>query len=179
MSRRMPVALAILLSASLSAVAGVKIAGVEFVPKDLIFASPESKSRATAEGDLPNQCKWHFASETRLGRREEPQGCVRFYFKTTVTLTATCPAPNDKTVVRTAERITATEPRCPDSSGKVKEPSLEARALSSGTGVDGRRQEVVLQPDGTRITLAYDASGATASAAWPDGTGDALQVPVK
>ena len=78
MSRRSILALAVILSAAVSAIAGVKIAGVEFVPKDLIFAAPESKGRATADGDLPDQCKWSFTSETRLGRREEPQGCVRF-----------------------------------------------------------------------------------------------------
>jgi hypothetical protein len=172
-------ALVLVFSAVAVAATGVKIAGVEFVPKDLIFAAPETKSRATAEGELPDECKWQFNSETRLGRREEPQGCIRFYFKTTVTLTSTCPAPSEKTATRSAERITATEVRCPDASGKIKEPPLETRALSSGTTVEGRKQDVVLQPDGTRITLLYDSSSVTASVAWPDGSGDALQLPVK
>jgi len=60
--------------AAVSAFAGVKVAGMEFVPKDLIFAAAEPKSQATAEGTLPDNCKWTFSSETRVGKREEPGG---------------------------------------------------------------------------------------------------------
>jgi hypothetical protein len=157
--------------------AGVKIAGVEFVPKDLIFAAPEAKSRATADGVLPGDCMWQFSSETRVGRREEPQGCIRYYYKTSVSLVATWPAPNEKSVVRAAERITATDPRCPDAAGKIAPPPVEARAISSGTTADGKHQDVILQPDGTRITLTWDGTSVTALAAWPDGTADLLKVP--
>src|SRR5437899_11383427 len=116
---------------------GVKVAGVEFVPRDLIFAAAEPKSRATADGDLPNECKWAFTSETRIAKRDDGQGqgCVRYYYKTTVRLEQTCSAANDqvKTVSQSSERITAAGPFCPDSSGKLPPPQIETRVLSSGT----------------------------------------------
>jgi hypothetical protein len=155
----------------------VKIAGVEFVPKDLVFASAEPKSRATAEGALPGECKWDFATETRIGRREDPQGCVRFYYKTTVTLVLTCLAKDLQPVRRVAERITTTNNRCPDAAGRVATAAVEARALSSGTTVDGRSQEIIVQPDGSRITLSYDDTGVFVTSAFPDGTSDVLKVP--
>ena len=160
---------------------GVKVAGVDFVPKDLIFASPEPKSRATADGALPNECKWGFTSETRIAKREDPQGqsCVRYYYKTTVVLEQTCPAPNDKvtTVRRSSERITSAGPFCPDSSGKVTPPQTEARVLSSGTTSEGKHQDILIQPDGSRITLLYDDSGVLAVVVYPDGTADTLKLP--
>jgi hypothetical protein len=158
---------------------GVKVAGVDFVPKDLIFAAPEARSRATAEGPRPNECKWSFTSETRIGKREDAKDCVRYYYKTTVTLEQTCPAPNDKStdVVRKSERITSTGPFCPDASGRVAPPQTEARVISSGTTTDGKHQEIVLQPDGTRITLLYDAEKTQAMAVYPDGTADSLALP--
>jgi hypothetical protein len=159
--------------------AGVKVAGVEFVPKDLIFAAAEPKSRATADGPLPNECKWNFSSETRIAKREDAQGCVRYYYKTTVTLEQTCPAASDKiiTVTRSSERITSAGPYCPDTAGKVAPPQTEARVLSSGTTADGKHQDIVLQPDGTRITLLYDDAGVLAMVVYPDGTADALKLP--
>ncbi len=156
---------------------GVKIAGVEFVPKDLIFAAPEARSRATGEGPLPDQCKWDFTAETRIGRREDAQGCIRFYYKTTVSLVHVCPSKEVAAVRRVAERITATDTRCPDANGRVTPPAVDSRAVSSGTTVDGRTQEIISQPDGTRITLSYDAASATVTAAFPDGTADGLRVP--
>jgi len=159
--------------------AGVKVAGVEFVPKDLIFAAAEAKSQAAADGDLPNECKWNFSSETRIARREDNQGCVRYYYKTTVKLEQTCPAPNDRitTVTRSSERITAAGPFCPDSSGKVAPPQTEARVLSSGTTAEGKHQDILSQPDGTRITLVYDAGSVIVVAVYPDGTADSLKLP--
>ncbi|HET7710712.1 MAG TPA: hypothetical protein VFL80_02175 [Thermoanaerobaculia bacterium] len=159
------------------AVAGVKIAGVEFLPKDLIFAAAEPRSRASAEGALPGDCKWAFSSETRLGRHEEANGCIRFYYKTSVTLAMTCAAPNDRPVTRLAERITAIEPRCPDGSGKVAAPNSEAKVLSSGVTSDGKQQEIILQPDGTRITLVHDTASVVCSAVFPDGSADVLRQP--
>jgi hypothetical protein len=155
----------------------VKIAGVEFVPKDLVFAAPEARSRATAEGPLPEECKWDFATETRIGRREDEKGCVRFYYKTTVSLILTCLAKDVRPVRRVAERITATDTRCPDPSGRVSPPNTDARALSSGTTVDGRSQEIISLPDGTRITLSHDQTGAVVTSVFPDGTVDVLKVP--
>jgi len=164
-----------------SAFAGVKIAGVEFVPKDLIFAAPEARSRATADGPLPNECTWNFVSETRIARREEPGGkdCVRYYYKTTVTLEQTCPASNDKTtrITRSSERIVSAGPFCPDASGKIAPPNVEARVLSSGTTAEGKHQDIVSQPDGTRISLLYDAAAVQVVAVYPDGTADALKLP--
>lgn len=155
---------------------GIKVAGVEFVPKDLIFAAVEPKSRATADGSLPNECKWEFLSETRIGKQEDGQGCVRYFYKTTVALTQTCPAPHDKPVGASSERITAQGPFCPDR-GKVQPPNVETKALSSGTTADGRHQEIVVQPDGTRITLVYDGASVTAMIGYPDGSGDTLKLP--
>lgn len=160
---------------ALPGLSAVKIAGVEFVPKDLVFAVAEAKSRAIAEGSLPNDCKWSFMTETRIGRREEAQGCIRFYYRTTVTLTELCAA--KETVRKFAERITALESRCPDSGGRVTTPPVDARAVSSGVTVDGKSQEIVLQPDGTRVILSYDAAGVTATAVFPDGTVDVLKLP--
>ncbi len=157
--------------------AGVKIAGAEFVPKDLIFAAPEARSRAAAEGPLPEECRWEFVSETRIGRREDAQGCIRFYYKTTVSLVYVCPAKHPTSTRRVAERVTATDLRCPDANGRVTPPAAESRAISSGTTVDGRTQEIVAQPDGTRITLSYDANAVIVTAAFPDGTADVLKAP--
>jgi len=165
----------------ISLLAGVKVAGVEFVPKDLIFASAEPKSQATADGTLPNECKWTFSSETRIAKREDQQGqrCVRYYYKTTVVLLETCPAPNDKTttVRRLSERITSQGPFCPDSTGKLTPPNTEAHVISSGTTAEGKHQDIVVQPDGTRITLLYDEGGVLVSAVYADGTGDTLKLP--
>jgi hypothetical protein len=173
MNARLLVALMLL---PLVARAGVKVAGTEFVPKDLIFAAPESKSRATAEGALPDQCKWEFLSETRIGRQEDGQGCVRYFYKTSVTLIQSCPAPREKPVLRGSDRITSQGPFCPDH-GKVQPPNTESKALSSGTTSEGKHQDTVLQPDGTRITLVYDEAGVVALIAYPDGSGDMVKLP--
>lgn len=157
--------------------AGVKVGGSEFVPKDLIFASADSTSQASAEGSLPDECSWTFLTETRIGRRENAQRCVRFYFKTSVTLAQSCPAKETPPVRRYAERITATDERCPDGSGRLNAPGVETKVLSSGTTVDGRRQEILRQADGTRVTLSYDDKSVVATATFPDGTTDVLKVP--
>jgi hypothetical protein len=158
---------------------GVKVGGVDFVPKDLIFAAPDARSRATSDGPLPNECKWNFVAETRVARREEPQGrekeCVRYYYKTTVTLMQSCPSQTD--VSRSAERITSAGPFCPDASGKIAPPNVEARVLSSGTTAEGKHQDIVTQPDGTRITLLSDAASVVTVVVYPDGTADTLKLP--
>lgn len=156
---------------------GIKVAGVEFLPRDLVFAAPEPKSRATADGPLPNECGWSFVSETRVAKREDDKGCVRYYYKTTVTLQQSCPAPEEKKVTRSAERITSPGLSCPDGSGHVPPPASDARVLSTGTTADGRHQDILVQPDGTRITVSYDATGATCAIGFPDGSGDTLKVP--
>jgi len=75
-------------------VAGIRVAGVEFAPKDLIFAAAETRSRAVADGPLPDGCKWSFTAETRVAKRDDDKGCVRYFYKTTVVLEQSCPAPN-------------------------------------------------------------------------------------
>src|SRR5262249_5825827 len=101
-------------------------------PEGPHFRRSRAKSRATADGSLPNECKWEFLSETRIGKQEDGQGCVRYFYKTTAALTQTCPAPHDKPVGASSERITAQGPFCPDR-GKVQPPNVETKALSSGT----------------------------------------------
>lgn len=157
--------------------ASVRVGGVEFVPKDLVFAAADPRSRATAEGALPDECKWEFVSETRIGRHDDPQRCVRYYYRTSVALTRSCPQSRPQRSF--SERITATGPHCPDASGKVVPPLTEARALSSGTTADGKHQDIVVQPDGTRIALLSDGTTASASAAYPDGSADFVIVPSK
>jgi hypothetical protein len=154
----------------------LKVGGVEFVPKDVIFGAVESKSRATADGSLPGECKWELVSETRIGKQEDGDGCLRYFYKTTVTLTQTCPAPNDKPSGVSSERITAHGPFCPKQA-KVPPPNVESHALSSGTTADGKHQDIVVQPDGTRITLVYDAAGVTVTIGYPDGSADTLKLP--
>ena len=176
MSLRIALFFALILATNPST-AGVKVAGAEFVPKDLIFAASESKSRASAEGILPNECTWSFLAQTRIGAKEDSQRCVRFYFKTTVTLVQSCPARNKPAVERLAERITATPNRCPDAKGPVTPPAAETTVISSGTTVDGRHQEIVRQPDGTRITLSYDDKFVAVTTVFPDGTTDVLKLP--
>lgn len=165
----------------ISLLAGIKVAGIDFVPKDLIFAAAEPRSQATAEGALPEECKWRFASETRIGKRDDGTGgrCVRYYYKTTVLLQQTCPAPNDKvtTLTRSSERITSDGPFCADSTGKISGPKTDAHVISSGTTAEEKHQDIVVQPDGTRITLLYDEKGVVVSAVYPDGTADTLKLP--
>lgn len=155
--------------------AAVKVGNVDFIPNDLIFADAESRSRVTADGQLPNDCKWRLVAETRLAKHQESQDCIRFYFKTTVTLSQECPRPNEQHISKSCERVTATDPKCLDQ-GRISAPSTDARVLSSGTTAEGRHQDVVQMADGTRITLAYDSDTAVATVGFSDGTGDTLKI---
>jgi hypothetical protein len=156
---------------------GIRVAGVDFAPKDLLFAAAEPRSRAVADGSLPEGCKWSFVAETRIAKRDDEKSCIRYFYKTTVTLEQGCPAPAEKKVVRSAERITASPPQCADASGKLPPPQTDAKVLSSGITAEGKRQEIVVQPDGTRITLLYDDAGAICVVAFPDGSADVLKQP--
>lgn len=49
--------------------------------------------------------------------------------------------------------------------------------LSSGTTAERKHQEIVLQPDGTRITLVYEHASVIAAIGYPDGSGDTLKLP--
>ena len=172
---RIRVAAALLLLA-VPASAGVKVNGTEFVPKDLIFSAADPRSRATAEGPLPNECSWNFTSETKIGRREDDKGCVRYFYQTVVRLAQNCPEPA-KPQEHSSERVTATGPFCPDSSGKVQQPNADAHVLSSGTTSDGKHQDIVQQPDGTRIVIVSDDASVVVTVVYPDGSGDGLKVP--
>lgn len=155
------------------AVSAIKVGNVEFVPSDLIFADAESKSHVTADGPLPGECKWSFVAETRLAKHQESQDCIRYYFRTIVTLSQECPRPNEQHVRKSCERITATDVKCRETGTP---PSTDARVLSSGTTGEEKHQDVVQMADGTRITLVYDQDTATASVGFADGTGDVLKV---
>lgn len=157
--------------------AGIKVAGVEFIPSDLIFAAADPHSRATADGQFADGCKWMYISQTRVAKKEDDKGCVRYFYKTTVTLEQNCAAPNEKLVTKRGERVTSTGPHCADGGGKIPPPVIEARVLSSGDMPDGKHQDIVLQPDGTRITLQYDAKTIIVTAGFPDGTADSLSLP--
>ncbi len=162
--------------------AGVKVAGVEFVPKDLVFADVDPRNQATADGPLPNDCKWNFSSATQIGRVDEGQGlrCVLYYYKTTVALQQTCSAPNQKeNAGRSSERITSDGPYCPDASGKVTPPKSDTHVISSGKTAEGKHQDILTQPDGTRITLLYDDKGVMVTIVYIDGTADMLKLPAK
>ena len=69
---------------------GIRVAGVEFAPKDLIFAAAEPRSRAIADGSLPEGCKWAFVAETRIAKRDDEKSCIRYFYKTTVSLEQSC-----------------------------------------------------------------------------------------
>ena len=155
---------------------GIRVAGVEFAPKDLIFAAPEPRSRAVADGSLSDGCKWTFIAETRVAKRDDEKSCVRYFYKTTVMLEQSCPAPSEKKVTRLAERVTASSSQCPDSSGKQQPPQIDAKVLSSGITAEGKHQDIVVQPDGTRITLTYDENGANCVVNFADGSTDVLTV---
>jgi hypothetical protein len=59
----------------------------------------------------------------------------------------------------------------------VTPPQTEARVLSSGTTAEGKYQDILTQPDGSRITLLYDDTGVLAVVVYPDGTADTLKLP--
>lgn len=157
----------------LHAASSIKVAGLELLPKDLLFAAPDPRSRVTGEGSLGEESKWELTAETRLAQRIDAQSCVRYYYKTTGSLVFRPPVPQ-RPVIRRSERITWTSMQCPDRSGKVTAAKTEARAISSGTNGEGKQQEIVEQPDGTRITIVSDEKGITVAMTYPDGTTDVL-----
>lgn len=159
-----------------AALSQVKIAGEEIVPKGLIFADSHPQSRVTAEGELADGCGWSISAETRFAEQRLETDCYLDYRRTSVTLTRKCPAPA-KPESSVAERTTtAPGPRCPAESGEIDPPDVASKAISSGTTPDGKRQAILVQADGTRMTMSWDESGAHVVIRFPDGTTDRLDV---
>jgi hypothetical protein len=156
----------------------VRVGGREFIPKDLIFADADPKSRVTGESDLADGCKWVLAVDTRSAAQHLEEDCRRYFYRTRVTLEKECPPPAEKEH-STSERITYTGPHCPPASGKLPPPRTESRAISSGKTPDGRNQEIILQPDGTHLTFIHNETGAQISIRYPDLTTDTLRVAAK
>lgn len=159
-----------------SLLAQVKVGGREIVPKGLIFADPDPKSTVTAEGELEDGCGWTLEGETRFAEERAEEECVLDYRRTTVLLTRKCPAPAKPEPVVAERTTTAPKQRCPDEGGELAELEVETRAISSGTTPDGKRQAILTQPDGTRLTMSWDMSGARVVIRFPDATTDVLQV---
>lgn len=168
--------LVFLSAAAVPAQEAVKVAGDSFFPGDLIFGEADPKSVATGEGSLPDECKWELRTSTRVAREDVDRTCRRYFYKTGVVLTRKCPAPQKPKVV-SSERITTTGPHCAEEERKLPPPKVESRAISSGMVPDGRRQEIVEQPDGTRVVIRSDATGVEVRVSYPDRTTDVLKIP--
>ncbi|HEY0787433.1 MAG TPA: hypothetical protein VGE86_02230 [Thermoanaerobaculia bacterium] len=152
--------------------AQLRVGTSQFLPKNLVFSVVDDASRAVGEGKLADGCRWVLQSETAIG--QHPQGkCSAFYYRTSVLLTKQCPDPLAPSTQR-SERIILAGTGCPDAPFT---PKTEARIISMGTNADGKLQEVLLQPDGTRITLLSGADGVRVTIAFPDGTGDGFKTP--
>lgn len=152
----------------------VKVAGVEFLPKNVIFPSPDERSRSTAEGALSAGCKWALRTETRVGQNNDARECVIYFYRTTVSLSKRCGERTDEAAPlaqSATERTMIAGQSCP---GSTFTPRFEAKILSVGTNSDGRRQEIVLQPDGTRVVILTEFSAVTVNVSFPDGTADTL-----
>jgi hypothetical protein len=111
-------------------------------------------------------------AETAVGQHPQEK-CSAFYYRTSVVLSKICPDPLAPSTQRT-ERIVLAGIGCPDSPFT---PRTEARILSMGTNADGKGQEVLLQPDGTRITLLSGPEAVHVTVGFPDGTGDGFKTP--
>ncbi|MGA7613637.1 MAG: hypothetical protein WBX15_00520 [Thermoanaerobaculia bacterium] len=154
----------------------VKIGGEEIVPKGLIFGDADPKSRVTAEGKLADGCGWTLTVETRFAAKELEKRCVLDYRKTTVVLTRKCRKPAQPEPTQSERVTTAPKSRCPDENGDVPEPDLETKPVSSGRTPDGKYQTIVVQPDGSRLTLSSDGDLVQVTVRYPDATGDVLRI---
>ena len=164
---------------SLLLLAQMKVGGVEFLPKNTIFASADERSIAMGSGTLPDGCRWELSVVTSVGQAMQQQpsvapvdDCVAFYYRTVATLTRACPDPM-RPESTSSERTTFGGRDCP---GADYRPNAESRILSTGRNADGRRQEIVLQPDGTRVTVQTTPPGVDIILAYPDGSQDVLKV---
>ena len=170
------VVIVVLLVVSAGADAQVKVGGQEIVPKGLVFAESDPKSRVTAEGELEDGCGWSFEGSTRFAEQRVETDCYLDYRRTSMVLSKNCPPPAKPEVVVGERTTTAARPRCPGDDGEIPPPEVETRAISSGSTPDGKMQAILDQPDGTRVTMAWDATIVRMVIRFPDGTTDILQV---
>lgn len=168
---RFTVSLLILILTATSAASQVTVGGTALVPKELLFSVGDERSRATGTGPLPGDCKWTFAAETAIAQSPQEE-CTAYFYRTAVTLTRSCPDPKRPQSAR-SDRTSLAGRSCPS---KSYEPATAARILSSGTNSDGKHQEIVLMPDGTRITIAYSPQDAQVNLRYPDGSADVLKI---
>jgi hypothetical protein len=155
--------------------AQVKVGGVEFLPKNVIFPSSDERSRATAEGSLSGGCRWQLQTETRIGQTTDTRDCLVYFYRTTVSLAKRCGGTESPEVpavpLGASERTVLAGRSCPNA---IFTPQLEAKILSVGLNSDGKRQEIVQQPDGTRIVVLTEPNAVTIAIAYPDATVDTL-----
>ena len=165
-------ALAITLLGCAALLAQLRVGTSEFLPEDLVFSVVDEASRAAGEGKLADGCRWVLRTETAIG--QHPLGkCSAYYYRTSVLLTKICSEPAPSATQRT-ERIVLAGMSCPNVPFTLK---TEARILSMGTNADGKLQEVLLQPDGTRITLLSGPESVHVTVAFSDGTSDGFKTP--
>ncbi|MGH9456702.1 MAG: hypothetical protein ACRD2J_03570, partial [Thermoanaerobaculia bacterium] len=148
MSRRCVPLFLFLVLAAVPVCAQMRVGGSEFLAKDLVFTVLDDASRATGSGKLADGCAWTLALETAIAQRPHEE-CVSYYYRTTVTLSKACPEPKEPSTQR-SERTVLAGMSCPK---KEFTPETEGKILSLGTNANGSRQEVLVQPDGTRVTV--------------------------
>lgn len=164
-------------AATVTAEAGsVKVGGEPIFPSELVFIDADPKSQAHGEGTLANGCKWEVDTITRFAAHHSVSSCVRYFYRTTITLTKKCPAPNRPLSV-TSERITATGPHCAGDDGEIPSPRIEARSISSGRTPGERSQNIVEQPDGSRVIISWSDDTVDVRVTYPDRTTDILKLP--
>lgn len=156
--------------------AGIKIGGDSFVPRNVIFGRPTEASTVSGEGTLGKECGWETLITTELGESVDARGCVRYYYRTSATLTRKCASAEKPDTIKSM-RITPTPRFCPDGKTKVPAPKTESRPISSGLTPAGKQQEIIEQPDGTKLTILSDETSVTVRVIYTDGTTDSLTFP--
>ena len=154
----------------------IKIAGETMFPSELVFMDPDPRSQAHAEGTLGDGCEWELDTVTRTAPHHTAHGCVEYFYKTTVTMTRKCAAPRRPQQV-VSERMTKSGRMCATENRPLPEPKSVTLAVSSGRIPDGRFQDIVEQPDGSRVTINWSPSTVDVRVVYPDKTIDILQLP--
>ena len=168
---RIPTSFLVLLFLGIPAIAQVTVGGATLIPKELLFSVLDDRSRASGEGVLPGECKWTFLAETATAQSPQEE-CTAYFYRTTVTLARSCPHPKRPQSERSDRTVLAGR-SCPS---KSFEPQTAAKILSTGTNSDGKRQEIVVMPDGTRITIAWSPQDTRVHLRYPDGSADVLEI---
>ena len=156
--------------------AGIKVGGEPFVPRNVIFSKPAESSTVTGEGALDADCGWEVLITTEIGESVDALECVRYYYRTAIVLTKRCVA-DEKPVRIRSMRITPSARFCPDAKGKVPSARIETKPISSGLTPAGKQQEIIEQPDGTKLTILSDATSVSVRVVYTDGTTDVLGHP--